>query len=83
MAQVRCPTCGKNNPADAEVCRFCAAPLKPKAAKAAPSGPVKPVLPGEAPKPQNTADLEPGLPDWLRELRGEQSDPAQNNPSVT
>ncbi len=29
MADVRCPMCGKPNPADAETCRYCQARLKP------------------------------------------------------
>ncbi len=33
MADVHCPMCGKPNPADAEVCQFCAARLKPLSIK--------------------------------------------------
>src|SRR5450759_2872889 len=29
MADVRCPICGKSNPADTETCRYCGARLKP------------------------------------------------------
>ena len=28
MAEVRCPMCGKNNPADLEVCQYCQARVK-------------------------------------------------------
>lgn len=62
MANVRCPMCGKPNPAEAETCQFCRARIKP-------------VVSGEktAGKP-----AEPKLPqsDWLRELRGGKSDDA-------
>ena len=29
MAEVRCPMCGKSNPADIDVCQFCQARIKP------------------------------------------------------
>jgi len=61
--QVRCPMCGKPNPADAEVCRYCHARLKP-------------LRPGEIPQPQETSDLESNLPDWMRQIQ-EESAPAQ------
>ena len=38
MADVRCPMCGKLNPADATVCRYCQARLKPLAVSPAESG---------------------------------------------
>ncbi len=61
--QVRCPMCGKLNPADAEVCRYCHARLKP-------------LRPGEIPQPRETSDLESNLPDWMRQIQ-EESAPAQ------
>ncbi len=54
--QVRCPMCGKPNPADAEVCRYCHARLKP-------------LRPGEAPQPLGTAELQKDLPDWMRQIQ--------------
>ena len=54
--QIRCPMCGKPNPADAEICRYCHARLKP-------------LQPGEAPQPKSTAELESTLPPWMQTLR--------------
>ncbi len=54
--QIRCPMCGKPNPADAEICRYCHARLKP-------------LRPGEAPQPKSTAELESTLPPWMQTLR--------------
>ena len=48
--------CGKPNPADAEICRYCHARLKP-------------LRPGEAPQPKSTAELEGTLPPWMQNLR--------------
>ena len=50
--------CGKPNPADAEVCRYCHARLKP-------------IQPGDLPQPKPTGALEAMLPPWIRELRAE------------
>jgi hypothetical protein len=46
MADVRCPMCGKSNPADAEVCQFCQARIKPLGASQPPQPP-KPEEPGD------------------------------------
>ncbi len=48
--------CGKPNPADAEICRYCHARLKP-------------LQPGEAPQPKSTAELESTLPPWMQSLQ--------------
>jgi hypothetical protein len=59
MADIRCQMCGKPNPADAEVCQFCQARLKPVwASKSADSF-------FEA-EPESTGEE---VPDWLRSLR--------------
>lgn len=57
MADVRCPMCGKPNPADLDTCRFCQARLKPLAP------------PSEPP----ASSQQPDMPDWLRQLRSEGS----------
>ena len=67
--QIRCSMCGKLNPADAEVCRYCHARLKP-------------IQPGEIPQPKPTGALEAMLPPWIRELRNEsetESTPPEEN----
>jgi len=67
MDTIKCPVCGEVNPADAEFCRNCLSRLEPLA------GPVKgedaPIQPGQVPTKKTTADLEPILPQWLREAR--------------
>jgi len=79
MAEVRCPMCSKLNPADAEVCRYCQARLKPLMAPPGnSSGGGEPdwfsELNSNAPKgskPSGQAQ-EPtpgGEPDWLSKIR--------------
>ncbi len=58
--EVRCPMCGKPNPADAEVCRYCHARLKP-------------LRLDETPKPQSTAELKKTLPPWMQRLENQQT----------
>ena len=59
MADIRCQMCGKPNPADAEVCQFCQARLKPVwASKSAES-----FFDAES-------ESEEEVPDWLSSLRG-------------
>lgn len=58
MAEVRCPMCSKLNPADAEVCRYCHARLKP-------------VQPGSGWDASPNDPAEGDEPDWLRELRSD------------
>ncbi len=80
MADIRCPMCGKLNPAEAETCRFCKARIKPLVAGSnAPTNSSEPVskeTPGEAagksrstPARKNTSELESSLPGWLSDLR--------------
>jgi len=59
MADIRCPSCGKNNPDFLDVCQFCQTPLKPESM----------VHTGEKPTKKNTGELEPILPEWLRDVR--------------
>ncbi len=56
MADVRCPMCGKSNPAELENCQFCEARLKPLPA----STPVasQPVKVGEDPVKKDTSEFE-------------------------
>ena len=59
MAELLCPNCGKSNPDFLDVCQFCQTPLKPESV----------LRIGEKPTKKNTGELEPILPDWLRDVR--------------
>lgn len=67
MADLRCPMCGKPNPADSEACKYCGARLKPVHA-----GDSKP--PAAAPKSG------PEEADWMSDLRG---DMMRNRPKTS
>src|SRR5258706_10677832 len=64
---VKCPVCGESNAADQEFCQRCQSRLQPL------TGPLKgadaPLQPGQIPTKKVTAELEPILPQWLREAR--------------
>ena len=69
MADIRCPNCGKNNPDLLDVCQFCLTPLKPE-----------PVLKiGDQPTKKNTGELEPVLPGWLKDMRQQARDSAEED----
>ena len=64
MDTVKCPVCGQMNPANAEVCQNCKSRLEPL------TGPLNaPLQAGQLPTKKVTAELEPILPQWLREAR--------------
>lgn len=79
MADQRCPTCGKLNPASAEVCQFCQAPLLPQPAGDEESDSAEWLRgllgedsePPEPPTPGAEQPPEPGesIPDWLARIR--------------
>lgn len=71
MADQRCPMCGKVNPAEAEVCQFCQARLKPLIIPPS-SGSPGPTN-GKSAQPDNPASADSSLPDWLRDLKPEGS----------
>ena len=64
MADVRCPMCGKTNPAELEVCQFCQARLKPLRVNPSQEGDFSP---SDTPGEQN--DTPGDVPDWLHSLR--------------
>jgi len=70
MADVRCPMCGKLNPADLDVCQFCQARLKPVMG----GSPTESELPASS--QPSSSKVEPAgdaaLPDWLQSLRQRQ-----------
>jgi hypothetical protein len=64
MDTVKCPVCGQMNPANAEVCQNCKSRLAPL------TGPLNaPFQAGQIPTKKVTSELEPILPQWLREAR--------------
>ncbi|WKZ43126.1 MAG: hypothetical protein QY302_13575 [Anaerolineales bacterium] len=66
MADIRCPNCGKVNPDFLDNCQFCQTPLKPEAM----------VHLGDNPVKKNTGELEPILPQWLKDVRQQGRDSA-------
>src|SRR5215211_8331934 len=67
MAEIRCPNCGRNNPDLLDVCQFCQTPLKPESV----------LRSGEKPTKKNTGELESVLPDWLKDMRQQAKDSAE------
>ena len=75
MAEITCPMCGKPNPADQSVCQYCEARLKPLTDELSRSQP--PIRPGEEPTDVDTGQLEPILPQWLRDIRQQSRESAE------
>jgi hypothetical protein len=69
MATILCPNCGKENPDSLNACQFCQTPLS--------SGST--VRIGDKPTKKNTGELEPVLPDWLRDMRQQARDSAEQD----
>lgn len=55
---IKCPACGESNLSDQDVCQYCQTRL-----------PDVTIKPGQIPTRKNTAELEPILPQWLRDAR--------------
>ncbi|HSL44480.1 MAG TPA: hypothetical protein VK897_13675 [Anaerolineales bacterium] len=72
MADIRCPNCGRNNPDILDVCQFCQTPLKPDSV----------LRIGQQPTKKNTGELEPILPDWLKDVRQQGRDSAEEEEQV-
>ena len=80
MSDVRCPMCGKPNPAEAEVCEYCQARLKPLNLSSDAQPGNEPEIPNwltslrdtGQDQPENASQPEPA-PDWLTGLRSETS----------
>lgn len=87
MAEIRCPMCGKPNPAELEICQFCDARLKPLIIK--PEEPSEDWLkPFDEDQENHTGLNQPEAPDWLRSLRSREvpmeetnDDHAQSDPA--
>lgn len=81
-ATITCPLCGMENPPDQKTCQRCQTPLSGEAYQT-----------GQSPVKKNTGELEPILPQWLKDAREsakqagmiEPSAPAagQNQPSAS
>lgn len=67
MAELRCPNCGRNNPDVLDVCQFCQTPLKPESV----------LRIGDQPTKKHTGELESVLPDWLKDVRQQARDSAE------
>ncbi len=63
MAEIQCRNCGKLNPPELIKCQFCQLPLQ------AMDDEDETIRPGQIPTKRVTAELEPILPQWLREAR--------------
>src|SRR4030067_3309431 len=77
MGEIRCPMCGKSNPAESEVCQFCQARLIPLVVSPAKSEPPESV-PDEIPAGIDAAPT--GESDWLLDLRPDESIPGEELP---
>ena len=73
MADIRCPNCGKSNPDVLDVCQFCQAPLKSQSM----------LHLGDKPTKKNTGELEQVLPDWLRDIRQQARNSAEEDTAQT
>ena len=67
MAKKLCPNCGRENPESLSVCQFCQTALPPEST----------VRLGDQPTKKKTGELEPALPDWLKDLRQQARDSAE------
>jgi len=77
MGEIRCPMCGKSNPAESEVCQFCQARLIPLVFSPANSEPPE-SMPEEIPASNDAAPT--GESDWLLGLRPDESIPGEELP---
>jgi len=73
MADILCPNCKQNNPDFLDVCQFCQTPLKPESM----------VHIGEKPTKKGTGELENALPEWLRDMRQQSRESADEDAAQT
>lgn len=73
---IKCPICGTDNSQGQKVCSNCQTPLTAAEADS--------IQPGQVPTKKHTADLEPILPQWLRDARdaARQTDPQDSQESL-
>ena len=70
MADMLCENCGMPNAEEQTQCSFCGEPLQKSVGPAS-------IQPGQAPTKKTTAELEPILPQWLRDARQQAREGAQ------
>lgn len=73
--KIKCPVCGENNPSGLEFCQYCQSRLQPLTGQL--KGADSPIMPGQIPTKKNTAELEPILPQWLRDARSTARDSSE------
>lgn len=66
MDELICPVCGQANPPEVESCTNCGSSLH------------SPIQPGQPPVKKHTSELEPILPDWLRDAREKSRQAGEN-----
>jgi len=74
---IKCPVCSENNSSDQEFCQFCQSRLQPVAGSLSTDG--EGFKPGQAPTSKVTSDLEPILPQWLRDARSSARNAAEDD----
>lgn len=67
---IKCPACGEINSAELDYCQKCNTHLRQQD---------KAFKPGELPNKKNTAELEPILPQWLRDAREQSRQTSQDD----
>lgn len=73
MADLRCPNCGRDNPDFLDTCQFCQTPLKPEST----------LHTGDSPVKKDTGELEPILPQWLRDMRQQARESAEEDAAAS
>ena len=81
MDTIKCPVCGELNPANAEFCQNCTSRLAPLTGSLKGEG--APIQPGQIPTKKVTAELEPILPQWLRDAREKARQSASEDTSAS
>ena len=76
---IKCPVCGESNLSDQEFCQYCQSRLQPLTGSL--KGADAPIKPGQVPTKKNTAELEPILPQWLRDARDSARKSAEDSSS--
>lgn len=75
--KIKCPVCGEKNPDGLEFCQYCQSRLQPLTGQL--KGADSPITPGQMPTKKNTAELEPILPQWLRDARSTARDTSEDD----
>jgi hypothetical protein len=69
VADIRCPSCGRETPDFLDVCQFCQSPLTTEST----------LRIGQKPTKKDTGELENILPDWLKDARKQSRDLAEED----